>query len=216
MSNISSKVRQKSKIIYEKKSRKIYCKLFYRGLKNKDFSIFSQNCWGGVLTQDLNLPYTSPTVNLFFTAPDFVKFCENPKHYLALKLEPAENDKGDFPAMMLGDIKLYFVHYHSYDECIKKWNNRIDRINWDNLFLCMTDKEEFTEDLLDRFAALPYPKVFFSHIKRPEYDFVYYIPGFENCAEVGNVLDFKGFGRRLFDGIFNPIKWLNFEGKTDK
>lgn len=73
----------------------------------------------------------------------------------------------------------------------------------------MTDKDEFTDDLLGRFAALPYPKVLFSHVKRPEYDFVYYIPGFEKCTEVGDILKNKSFGRRMFDGIFKPIQWLN-------
>ena len=47
-----------------------YVKLFYLKLmrfrlKKKNFSIISNDCWGGSVYLDLGIPYTSPTVNLF-------------------------------------------------------------------------------------------------------------------------------------------------------
>lgn len=50
-------------------------------LKNKEISIISTNCIGGVLSHDLGLQFKSPTVNLFFRAEDFIKFCENLEYY---------------------------------------------------------------------------------------------------------------------------------------
>lgn len=47
---------------------KVYCRF---RLKNKDFSIISRNCIGGVMYHDLGLKCTSPTVNLFFYPDDF-------------------------------------------------------------------------------------------------------------------------------------------------
>lgn len=40
---------------------------------DKETSIFSMNCFGGKIYQDLHRKYTSPTAGLFFTAEDFNK-----------------------------------------------------------------------------------------------------------------------------------------------
>lgn len=53
-------------------------------LKNKEISIISTNCIGGVLSHDLGLQFKSPTVNLFFRAEDFIKFCENLEYYMSI------------------------------------------------------------------------------------------------------------------------------------
>ena len=43
-------------------------------LKNKDFTIISHNCVGGVIYHDLGLKFNTPTINLFFMAKDFIKY----------------------------------------------------------------------------------------------------------------------------------------------
>lgn len=43
-------------------------------LKNTDFTIISNNCWGGMIYESYNLPKQSPTVGLFFMASDYIKF----------------------------------------------------------------------------------------------------------------------------------------------
>ena len=197
-------------------ARKHYVKSHYGKLKNTNFSIFSQGCWGGVLTQDLGMPYTSPTCNLFFTAPDFIKFCENPQHYLNWDMtecdKKAEGIRVSYPVGKLDDINLHLMHYHTFEGSKEKWNRRIARINFDNLFLVMTDRDGGTEKILARFAKLPYPKVFFSHLPHPEYDFVCYIPGVESQAQIGDVTQIINLkGERLTDPYFDPIKFLNRE-----
>ena len=81
-------------------------------IKNKDFSIFSMNCLGGLSSHDLELQFTSPFVNLYLDSEDFIKFCEEPKKYLALEFEECNDypDK-DYPVGRLGDIEVNFVHY---------------------------------------------------------------------------------------------------------
>ena len=199
---------------YEPLSRRIYVKSHYKKLRNRDFSIISQNCWGGVLTQDLGMPYTSPTCNLYFTASDFVKFCENMKYYLSLEMvecdKKAEHIDVAYPVGKLDDIYVYFVHYKTFEEAKWKWTHRIERINFDNLFLAMTDRDGGTDCVLERYAKLPYSKVYFSHIPHPVYDCVCYIPGFEDQPQVDDVTQIINLkGQRLTDPYFDPIKFLN-------
>ena len=56
-------------------------------LKNKTFSIISNNCWGGVVYDKYGLKYLSPTIGCYFYAEDFLKFCENLKYYLSLPIK---------------------------------------------------------------------------------------------------------------------------------
>ena len=43
-------------------------------LNNKDFTIISNNCWGGMIYESYNLEKQSPTVGLFFMAKDYIDF----------------------------------------------------------------------------------------------------------------------------------------------
>ena len=50
-------------------------------LKNKDFSIFSNNCWGGVVYDRYALPYRTPTIGLWIPPKDYIKLLKNSKLY---------------------------------------------------------------------------------------------------------------------------------------
>ena len=52
--------------IITKIKRKVYRMILRIKLKNKDFSIISSNCNGGVILSDLNIKFNTPTINLFF------------------------------------------------------------------------------------------------------------------------------------------------------
>ena len=60
------------------------CLRYRKIFQNKDISIISMNCTGGILYHDLGLQFRSPTVNLFMRAEDFIKFCENLEFYLSI------------------------------------------------------------------------------------------------------------------------------------
>lgn len=55
-------------------------------LSNTDFTIISNNCWGGMVYEAHNLPKNSPTVGMFFMADDYIKFLSHLKDYLAAEL----------------------------------------------------------------------------------------------------------------------------------
>ena len=133
----------------------------YRNLQESHPSIFSRQCFGGCVSNMLGLPFRSPFVNLFLSANDFIKFLRAPNfyfekepHFEKLTGTSKENPAG-YPVLSLGDITLNMMHYKEKDEAISKWNERKQRINWDNLvIICLVESEE----LLEQFDALPYDK----------------------------------------------------------
>ena len=55
-------------------------------LKSTDFTIISNNCWGGMIYESYNLPKESPTVGSFFIAEDYIEFLSDLKGYVNGKL----------------------------------------------------------------------------------------------------------------------------------
>ncbi len=205
------------------KKVKDFCAKFYRKqicgemqskLHNREVSIVSSNCIGGILSHDLGLQFASPTVNLFFMARDFVKFATNLGHYVGMvpQIDEAETRKRGYPVAVLDDIRLFAVHYQSMEELQAAWKRRSARIHWDNLFLVMTDRNGMTAEDLESFARLPYPKVLFSAKKYPQYDFVIYVDAFRNEDQVGQLQFFADFrGHRYYEKYFDFVRWLNCE-----
>lgn len=193
--------------------RRLRNKRFRRKLHNKEFSIFASNCNGTMITHDLGQQFRSPFVNLWLTSEDFVAFLEKPKAYLEQELVFMDSQY-PYPVAKLGDISLYFQHYETPEQAAQAWNRRKERINWDNLFVMMTDRDNCTQALLHRFDALPYKnKVVFTHIPMPEIASAVYIPGFENQNSVGVCSEFtdRWRGKRHYDS-FDFVSWLN--GRT--
>ena len=46
----------------------------YRKLQRSRLSIFAMNCFGGLISHTLGLPFRSPFVNIFFREKDFLNF----------------------------------------------------------------------------------------------------------------------------------------------
>lgn len=194
--------------------RKIRNDLIQKKLKNKTFSLFSNNCNGGCICHDLGVGFRSPFVNLWLTPGDFIRFLGEPERYLAMELMFIEEPDCAHPVAMLGDVKLYFQHYESAAEAAEQWNRRKARINWDNLFVLMSERDGCTMEDLERFDALPYPnKAVLTHIPYPSIKSAVYIPGFEEQQELGVCSEFvDGFSGRKYYDAFDYVKWFN-EGK---
>lgn len=120
-------------------------------LTNSQFSIISSNCWGGVVYHDLGQEFLSPTINLWFKPNDFMKFVGNLKWYLSLEPIEEKSTEYSYPVGRIGDIYLYFMHYSSFDEAKSKWMERATRINWDNIFIAMTESPNSPVELYRRF-----------------------------------------------------------------
>lgn len=187
-----------------------YKKRKNRRLKNRDVSIISSNCSGAFMYYDLGMRYLSPTVNLSIEMNDFVKMVKNLKWYMEQELVEL-NEKSECPMGMLGDVKIYFIHYDSFKDAKTKWEERKKRINWDNIFIVGSEKDQCTYDTIKNFEQLPYKnKVIFTHKEYPEFSSAYCIKGFEEKEELGVITNFKDqiLKRRYLDD-FNYVEFLN-------
>ena len=132
----------------------------YRHLQKSRLSIFTMNCFGGVLFHTLGLPFNAPFVNMFFDEQDYLRFLREPRAYLEKNLILKELKwqtelKFYYPVVKLGDVVIYMNHYPDFDAAVKIWERRKQRINWYNLFVTMyTEREE----VLQEFDSLPYGK----------------------------------------------------------
>lgn len=183
-------------------------------LRNSDISIISMNCTGGILYHDLGLKFLSPTVNMYFRAEDFIRFCEHMDDYLAIDtmticMDPEIIQGRTYPVAWLGDIKLFLVHYRTVEEAQEAWNRRKKRLNGEWISVIATDRDGMTDSLKDRFEKLPYRKVMFVHKPDLYHPSCFYIKGYEEENQVGIITEPVGWrGLRPVDQ-FDWISFLN-------
>ncbi len=140
------------------------------GLKNRDFTIISNNCWGGFVYQRFNLSYKTPFIGLFLFAPDYIEFLENFDSLIEKELSFIESEKSKYkneliknntfntyPIGKLGEnVEIHFLHYHSEEEAKEKWTKRVVRINKDNMLVKFSDKDLCSDELILRFDKLDF------------------------------------------------------------
>lgn len=171
----------------------------YLLLRNSNMSIISMNCWGGITSHKLGLQFNSPFVNLFIREKYFIELCKNLKDYLSKELEFCrweERDGNMFPVMRLGTIELFFLHYHSVEEAKAKWNRRVKRINYDNLFFVMFTNNA---DVLEAFDEIPYKKK------------ICFVPFQSKVASAYSLNISKKLENKPFFEIVNALAWGNLK-----
>jgi uncharacterized protein (DUF1919 family) len=184
----------------------------------KDFTIISSNCWGGSVYEDLKLPYQTPTVGLFFYAPCFIELLKDLKTTISLPLTFVEaskyedanvfrNESYKYPIGKLGtDVEIHFLHYKTEAEAKDKWERRIQRIKWQNLFIACTDRDRMTQDLMQAFDVLPYEKkVIFTGQPYTTIKSAHYLKAFKKDKIVGDLYN----QRYVVSQNFNIKEWLS-------
>lgn len=178
-------------------------------LTNHTMSVIASNCNGAFILHDLNEQFRSPFVNLYLEPADFVKYLQNMTAYNQMELGFITTDK-PYPVGKLADITLHFMHYHSEQEAREKWQERLKRLNLDNLFIMMTDRDGCTEQDLQDFDRLPFEnKVVFTHKPHTEIHSSVYIKGFENQSKVGDLFEYSGWRGKKYYDQFDYVAWFN-------
>ena len=164
------------------------CSYRRKQLKFTDFTIISNNCWGGLVYQYFGLQYASPTIGLFMMDDDYIKFLENLDYYLSQtlvfisheeskykeRLQRETTAKDCYPIALLDDVEVHFMHYHSVEEAQKKWEYRKQRINKDRLLVKMSQRSSDDLTILERFEQLPYKnKICFIESVREGKEFIH-------------------------------------------
>lgn len=181
-------------------------------LQNHGMTVISANCVGAFILHDLNEPFNSPFVNLYLSPNDFVRYLQNIEFYQRQSLTFIQSEK-PYPVAKLADLKVHFMHYRNSQEAEQKWLARSARMNLDNLFIMMTDKDDAQgiayEDLA-AFDQLPFKnKVVFTRKPYPEFKSAFYIKGFEKQNQVGDLFTFSGWNGVKYYDQFDYVTWFN-------
>ena len=138
-----------------------FTKKKYDKLRKSRLSIVSMNCFGGVVSHTLGLPFLSPFINMFFSEKDFLKILKNFASYMHsdfnfVRMDYEQNLKRNYPVFAYDDgVVLNMNHYTNVDDAKKKWHERCERINYYNILVVMYTEDE---EILKEFDSLPFSK----------------------------------------------------------
>jgi len=98
------------------------------------------------------------------------------------------------------------LHYSSEAEAAEKWNRRLKRINFNNLFFVFSPNEgEFKDSHMERFSKLPFKnKLIFSTIPREPKDITIVLQDYAGLPALGNV-------GSVYEKYLDVTAWLNGE-----
>lgn len=74
------------------------------------------------------------------------EFATNPKVVESRRVPPETQE----------EIREFLVHYSSVEQCRKEWKRRRERVNRENMFFVMNDRNYCTEEEIKAFDELPY------------------------------------------------------------
>ena len=218
----------------DKLLNKIFAKKRVNKLKNKNFTIISNNCWAGYVYRFFGMEYLTPTIGLYFFSDDYIKFISNLKYYLSLEIQflhieeskhynvyflhieeskhynvLRKKKQSNVPIGRLDDIEIVFLHYKTEEEAREKWEKRKKRVNYSNLFIKYSLMNDWNEEDIIKFEKLPYEnKFFFCHQKKfLKYKDSIYYKGFEEENSLLNDTDY-------FDRYINIYDFLNQSKKV--
>ncbi|MBC6697795.1 DUF1919 domain-containing protein [Hymenobacter puniceus] len=204
LAEVTNRIADKRRL--EARSRQ--CRL----ITNRDFTIFSNDCWGAELYKYLDLPFNTPFVGLFLMAPCYLEFLRNPRFYVSqgtifqhksrYSIINQLREENPYPLATLGSkVEISFLHYSSEEEAREKWCRRVARINWNNLLVKFDgSKDGATPALVHEFEQMPYRRLLL--VKEP-------VPGSTTAVVVPN---YTNNGSHMFLNSlpnYDFINWVN-------
>ncbi len=193
------------------------CKLYFRKkLLNKEFTVISNDCWGGEVYKLLNLPFNSPFIGCMIMAPCYLELLKDLKDNLKGNLtfigkskypqvENLRSEKGYFPTGLLNNsIEIHFLHYNSESEVVNKWYRRVQRVNYSNLFVKFDGGKDYaSEENIKTFKKLNFDQkllILPGHLSGLSENTLFV----QNYSLNGAILFYKSICH------FDLLTWINF------
>ncbi|TRW26418.1 DUF1919 domain-containing protein [Flavobacterium zepuense] len=183
-------------------------------IKNKDFTIISDNCWGGNLYTQLKISYKTPTVGLGMGKHGYLNFIEklNTQEATTFWQLSADrcyplNPRRIYPVGKTSLGTVHFLHYKEFDPAVRLFQIRYKKINWDNIFYKIDFELEFyTPEHIQRWNDMKIPNsiAFYSDRVKKIWDGEIHNGVYINNWEAGSSYIFGNF-----QDTFNYIEWLN-------
>lgn len=181
-------------------------------IDNKKFSIISDSCWGGFLYQKINKIYTSPFVwTRIYDNNSYIKLLKDLKYYLKQKpifsiyKANIDNCYNGNVVGTIGDVMIVFPHFPTIEEAQQKWNKRLERFDYENIFVEMSITSEN--------AAIEFDKLPFKN----KVGFTYENYNLNSCIYIGDFInsiedkDIKNFFVSYFTSIVNKYSSKYFD-----
>ena len=218
INKIRVEIREKTNLKFGKSRR--------NKLHNTNFTIISNNCWGGQVYRYFQLSYSSPTVGCYFFADEYIRFISNLKKYIDTeltfidykeskykdKLEARHQEK--YPIGVLDDVEIVFLHYKTREEAYEKWNRRKARIYWDNIIYKMSEMNFCSLQNIIDFEKLTFKGTKFIFVTK-DYGINSQVIFAEDCLGSGNIPDDTNLFRKYID-LVGLLNGQNFKLKQEK
>jgi uncharacterized protein (DUF1919 family)/GT2 family glycosyltransferase len=190
-------------------------------VKDQEFTIISNDCWGGGAYGHLGLAYRTPFVGTRVFAPCFIRLLRDPKRYIESSMrfisnsiykfmnEQREKDNDFYPIGLLNnEVEIHFLHEYDESEARLKWDRRVGKINWNNLFVKFSEDQGLcTRDHICEFDQLEVDyKVCFTF-----YDYSY----FRSTITMREYFNERAPMYFLSRKYFDSISWLSKEHGSD-
>lgn len=201
--------------ILREKTNRCLGRVRLKRLRSTDFTVISNNCWAGTVYRYFNLPYLSPTCGLYFFAEDYVRFASDLRRYVSLPLEFIDaRDSSHYEELVgkgeenkvvakIADIEVVFLHYSTAEEAEEKWRRRVERINWDNLFVKFSQMNGCSDDNIRKFDSIDFPnKICFTAKPMKDVECSVFHPSSVRNGQITNDTD-------RFRQNFDLFGWLN-------
>lgn len=109
---------------------------------------------------------------------DFKKLLLNLNHYMSLTPEPYQDKRfPGVPSAKLDDIILHFTHYDTVQEGIDAWEKRKLRVDYDNLYIIISDIDLSKSDI-EELSKVKCKKIVVLTSKDYGFDHCLFIPAF--------------------------------------
>lgn len=199
--------------------RTLFLRSIRKRLKNQEFTLITNDCFGGIIYHQLGLPFQSPTINLYFDFEGYLAFARDIPYYLGCEIEDVSAQSGlPFPVGRIVPkdeshipVTLNFVHYNSFEEAVSKWKKRAERIHYDNIVFLYYHLGEEEPDLFREFETLPGKKMMILQRDMPGCGLEHYcyLRTFEPEKGVNHWLDREGSTGRRVCNRFDFVSFLN-------
>lgn len=134
-------------------------------LNTLDFAVIANNCWGGEIYKYFDLPFSSPFIGLFLYPDCYLNLLENWNQINLQEIKigfTSRYKEGvlSYPVgILIENIEVHFLHYHSLEEADSKWKRRSERIRQfqqDQLYVKFCDRDGALPEHFERFEQLPF------------------------------------------------------------
>ncbi len=160
-------------------------------IKDRNYTVISNDCWAIDAYKLQNVMYRTPFIGTRIFAPCYLELLKDLRGYLESPLiftnvsrynfMNKQRENRFFPiALLKGKVEIHF--HHEFDEGIAKakWERRLKRINWDNIYVKFSEDSGIcTEEHLEAFDQLYFPyKVCFTAKNYPHLKSTIFMPDY--------------------------------------